>query len=274
MSQETAIATAGNIPQNEPTITMSPIYTHDFFKERQARTSLAASRIVPHVLELVQPSSVIDVGCGTGEFLAAFIQYGIEDILGIDGSYVERDLLAVPRHCFAPFDLSQPFTIDRDYDLAVCLEVAEHLLPRSAADFTASLTRLAPVILFSAAIPYQGGNGHLNEQWPGYWADLFKRYGYLPVDALRRHLWHDHEIPFWYRQNILIFCTGEALAANEALAQAYQATNPDALALVHPEWYLECNTKYLRLLRNFLTHIEFLWHMKNTAKQVFKRKKL
>lgn len=274
MSQETAIAPAGSIPQNEPAITMSPIYTHEFFKGRQARTALAASHIIPHVLELMQPISVIDVGCGTGEFLAAFRQHGIADILGIDGLYVERDLLAIPRECFAPFDLSQPFTIDRDYDLAVCLEVAEHLLPQSAADFIAALTRLAPVILFSAAIPYQGGNGHLNEQWPGYWADLFKRHGYLPVDALRHRLWHDRDIPFWYRQNILIFCTSQALAANEKLAHAYQATDPGALALVHPEWYLECNTKYLRLLRKFLTHIEFLWHVKTTTKQVFKRGKL
>lgn len=274
MPRETTIAPATAVPQNDPDVTTSPIYTHDFFKGRQARTALAAERIVPRVLELMQPTSVIDIGCGTGEFLAAFRRHGIADMLGVDGSYVERDLLAIPQQCFSPFDLSQPFTINRSYDLAVCLEVAEHLLPQSAAQFIASLTRLAPVILFSAAIPYQGGNGHLNEQWPEYWADLFKRHGYLPVDALRRHLWNDHEIPFWYRQNILIFCTGEALAANKALAQAYRAINPDALALVHPDWYLECNTKYLRLLHKFLTHTEFLWHMKNTTKQFFKRGKL
>ena len=274
MPLATTSTSVGAIPQNDPDVTTSPIYTHDFFKGRQARTAQAAARIIPHVLDLIQPSSVIDIGCGTGEFLASFRQHGVDDIQGIDGSYVERDLLVIPQECFTPFDLSQPFAFDRGYDLAVCLEVAEHLLPRSAAQFIASLTRLAPVILFSAAIPYQGGNGHLNEQWPDYWADLFKQHGYVPVDALRRRIWNDREIPFWYRQNILIFCSGAALDANAALAQAHQATQPDALSLVHPEWYLECNTKYLRLLHKFLTHIEFLWHMKNTTKHVFGREKL
>ncbi len=271
MPLATTIASEGAVPQNDPDVTTSPIYTRDFFKGRQARTALAAARIIPHVLDLIQPTSVIDIGCGTGEFLASFSQHGVDDIQGIDGSYVERDLLVIPRECFTPFDLSQPFMLDRRYDLALCLEVAEHLLPQSAADFIASLTRLAPVILFSAALPYQGGNGHLNEQWPDYWADLFKQHGYLPVDAVRRRIWNDREIPFWYRQNTLIFCTAAALDTNAALALAYQATNQESLSLVHPEWYLECNTKYLRILRGLLTHVAFLWRMKNAAKQVIKR---
>src|SRR6266568_3172894 len=230
-------------------------YTNKFFGERQARTSKAASRIVPKVLEVIQPCSVIDVGCGTGEFLAMFREHGIEDILGIDGAYVQKNLLAFPQENFIPFDLNRSFTLDRTYDLVICLEVAEHLRRQSARDFIASLTSLAPIILFSAAIPYQGGTHHLNEQWPEYWADLFKQHGFVPVDALRRSIWHDREIPFCYRQNMLFFCTEEMLAGNEKLSLAYKATNADALSIVHPEMHLVCNTIALRILRRILTPV-------------------
>lgn len=248
----------------------APTYTNKFFEERQVRTWKAASRIVPKVLEVIQPGSVIDVGCGTGEFLAMLQEHGIDDILGIDGSYVHRNMLAISKENFIPFDLNRSFTLDRTYDLAVCLEVAEHLRPQSAGSFIASLTSLAPIILFSAAIPYQGGTHHLNEQWPEYWADLFKQHGFVPADALRRNIWHDREIPFCYRQNMLFFCTEEALAGNEKLAQAYKATNADALSMVHPEMHLVCNIIPLRILRRILTSVlKPLWIINEKAGRRF-----
>lgn len=250
----------------------SPFYTKYFFEHQQSYTRTSAERIVSKTLELIQPASVIDIGCGTGKFLATFREHGIEDILGIDGAYVPRNLLVIPRQCFVPFDLNQPLTHDRTYDLAVCLEVAEHLPPASASNFIASLARLAPIILFSAAIPYQGGTGHLNEQWPEYWAALFKQHDFVPVDALRRSIWHDHGISFWYRQNMLFFCKEEALAGSEKLVQAYRMTDPDALALVHPQAYLECNTKYLRTLRHALAYTAPLWQTKRRLQQIFRGK--
>lgn len=146
-------------------------------------------------------------------------------------------------------------------------------MPQSAADFISSLTRLAPIILFSAAIPYQGGDGHLNEQWPEYWADLFKQHGFVPVDALRPSIWLDREVPFWYRQNMLFFCEEEALAGNEKLTQAYQETNPNGLSVVHPEMYMAYmrvyNTVYTRMLRYILAHILPLWRVKRWIRRRF-----
>jgi SAM-dependent methyltransferase len=245
------------------TETRSTVYTRHFFANRQNRTRRTAEPIVSAVLDIVQPESVIDVGCGTGEFLAVFREYGIGETRGIDGAYVDRTLLVIPQEDFLPLDLNQPFSLDQSYDLAICLEVAEHLAPASAADFVASLTRLAPVILFSAAIPYQGGNGHLNEQWPEYWAALFKQQGYVPVDALRRKLWNNDQVDFWYKQNMLFFCQEQALLANDKLAEAFRTTYPEALSMVHPLWYLECNTKYLRILRRFLVHLTPLWRLRH-----------
>lgn len=244
-------------------VAKSSIYTNDFFGRRQARTRLSATAIMPIVLELIQPTSVIDIGCGTGEFLAAFQEHGVTEILGVDGDYVDRNLLAIPQENFKGFDISTPFTLDKTYDLAICLEVAEHIAPERASDFIESLTPLAPVILFSAAIPFQGGDHHVNEQWPDYWAQLFRARGFVPVDALRKRIWNTSQIEFWYRQNIMFFCTEQALASNNALSHEFAMTNSDMLPLVHPECYMECNTKYLRALRRALEHLEPLWRIKN-----------
>lgn len=85
------------------------------------------------------------------------------------------------------------------------MEVAEHLYPEFAPNFVKLLTSLSNVVLFSAAIPYQGGVHHVNEQSPGYWADLFAKEGYVCIDCLREKIWEDESILWWYRQNIMIF---------------------------------------------------------------------
>jgi SAM-dependent methyltransferase len=251
----------------------SSAYTNTFFARRKSETWEAALRIVPHVLEYTQPGSVVDVGCATGEFLAAFGDNGIEDIYGIDGAYVQKNLLVIPQEKFRPLDLNRPFTLDRTFDLAVCLEVAEHLRPQSAAHFIASLSKLAPVILFSAAIPYQGGTSHLNEQWPEYWAELFQQHGFVPVDALREHIWLDRGISIVYRQNMLFFCKEEVFALNEKLRLAFRQTNPFDLSRVHPEMFLarmsEFDAIYARIPRYFFTRILPLGRIKRGILHVF-----
>lgn len=243
----------------------SVMYNRDFYLRTH---SSAAKTIVPLVIELTQPTSVVDIGCGNGEFLSLFREHGVSEVLGVDGDYVDKDLLFIPQEHFKELDISLPFTLDKGYDLALCLEVAEHLAPECASGFIDSLTRLAPVILFSAAIPFQGGTYHVNEQWLEYWAQLFREKGYVPVDALRKKIWSDHQIEFWYRQNMLFFCSEQAIASNQALAQELAMTNPLMLSVVHPEWYTECNTKYLRLLHSGLEHVE---NVKNTLRKMLRK---
>src|SRR2546427_4846138 len=138
------------------------VYTSEVFHSHHSASNVSAMAVVPLVLELYRPNSVVDVGCGLGGWLETFQAYGVEDILGIDGDYIDKKMLDIPPEHFKAIDISRPFTLDRTYGLAVCLEVAEHLAPEHATGFVESLTRLAPVILFSAAIPLQAANKHKN----------------------------------------------------------------------------------------------------------------
>lgn len=186
---------------------MDKLYTRQFFDAIAEDSLRSAAVIVPLAINLLNPASVIDVGCGTGVWLAAFHAAGVRRILGIDGDYVERRALRIPEGSFVSMDLAsdQGFGIDETFDLALSLEVAEHLPPSAAGRFVGELVRLSPVILFSAAAPGQTGIGHLNEQWPDYWATLFSRHRYIQLDTIRTRLWRDTRVAWWYRQNLFLY---------------------------------------------------------------------
>lgn len=213
-------------------------YDDDYYRNRQAGVTRSAGVIVPMVVEWVRPASVIDVGCGIGGWLAAFGQHGVREVLGVDGAHVDRTKLVIPEDRFLPRDLAQPLRLGRRFDLVVSLEVAEHLPEPSAGAFVESLTSLGPVVLFSAAIPLQGGRGHVNEQWPRYWAALFERRGYAAVDCLRRRVWDNEDVQWWYAQNTLLYVREDRLAASAALKRELEAAPPPPLSLVHPKKYL------------------------------------
>jgi hypothetical protein len=165
-----------------------------------------------------------------------FRELGIADVLGVDGS-AELDLLKIPRERYAVHDLTIPIALDREFDLVMCLEVAEHLPPDSADALVDSLIRLGPIVLFSAAIPSQGGTNHVNEQWPEYWADRFEARGYPVVDAIRHRIWDDPEVEWWYAQNTLLFVRRNRLFAEPELAWLSAATHRSQLSIVHPRKY-------------------------------------
>src|SRR6185437_11521231 len=214
-------------------------YTKSFYEGIRNGSVRSAEVIVPLVLDLVRPSSVVDVGCGDASWLAVFQRLGIEDVFGIDGDYVEPELLQIPRDRFEAVDLSKPFNLPRTFDLAISLEVAEHLPADCAPVFVESLTRLAPAVLFSAAIPFQGGNHHVNEQWPDKWAALFREHNYLPVDCIRKRVWENAAVEWWYAQNTLLFAHASLMESNMALKAEFEKTDTNQLRLVHPKNYVE-----------------------------------
>lgn len=210
---------------------------NDKFQKMLIRTScLSAEKMVPCIMELVQPKSVVDVGCGVGAWLAAFRDLGkVEDYLGFDGDYIKAQNLLIPPDHFVTKNLEEmPIACERTFDLAVSLEVGEHLTEETALPFVECLTRLAPVVLFSAAIPGQGGKNHINEQWPAYWAELFSKFQYVPVDCIRKRFWHDEEVSWWYSQNAMLYVKADRLAEYPQLSDEYHSCESVPLSLVHP----------------------------------------
>ena len=186
------------------------IYGKEFYTPLHESTEYAARQIMAIVKEtLPEIRSAVDVGCGVGTWLAVLKDLGVERIFGIEGPWLSRDLLQIPEDCFTSADLSVPLTLPERFDLAISLEVAEHLPPESAPIFVESLANLADFVLFSAAIPYQMGVHHVHLQWPDYWSGLFNQRGYVVVDVIRGRIWNDKSIPVWYRQNTLLFAKAE-----------------------------------------------------------------
>ena len=212
-------------------------YSDDYYAYADSAAHAAAEVVVPMVLDLCPLASVVDVGCGTGAWLSAFENRGVADLLGLDGDHFPRHRLRIAGNFFRAMDLEQPIVLDRRFDLAISLEVAEHL-PRSRADgFVDDLTRLAPLVLFSAAIPGQGGENHLNEQWPSYWADRFARRGFAVIDILRWRVFSDPRVAPFYAQNLLLFASDEAIRRSQTLRRLSAAAPALPDHIVHPAHY-------------------------------------
>lgn len=207
-------------------------YQPEFFAGFSEGSRASARVVLPLVRSWLNPASVVDVGCGTGGWLAVWRELGIENVRGIDGDYVRREQLEIPRAQFTTANVAAPISINERFDLAMCLEVAEHLPPAAGPTLVASLASLADAVLFSAAVPGQGGTGHVHERWPDYWCGLFATHGFTTVDAVRPVVWTDERVSWWYRQNALLFVRAQRLAACPELAAiaALRAGSPLCIA--------------------------------------------
>jgi len=223
-----------------------PDYSRHFYTHVHTKAQRSAEEVVPDVLRLVPAESVIDVGCGTGDWLEGFSRHGVKDYLGVDGSWAAEHL-RIPQEHFQCRDLREPLPQDRRYDLVVSLEVAEHLPAEHAEPFIHSLAELGDVVLFSAAIPMSGGTRHVNEQWPDYWIEKFSQEGYIVIDCLRERYWNHPNLAWFYSQNMFLFVRQEALSRYPALQALRDSHANPPLPLVHPGQFLYMNKMNLTL---------------------------
>ena len=192
------------------------VYSGGFYDYIDAGSRASARTVARLLLGELTIGSLLDVGAGHGAWAAEWMAAGVADVIAVDGDYVARDRLAIPGDRFRPHDLSQPLDLGRRFDLVQSLEVAEHLPQDRAEQFVDTLTRHGDVILFSAAVPHQGGEHHVNEQPLSYWRAKFAARGYAPYDWLRPRIAGDGAVKPWYRFNTLIY-------ANEAGAARLSA---------------------------------------------------
>jgi hypothetical protein len=190
------------------------------FYGRAEQSAAAASLIIAILQSYIEIQSVLDVGCARGTWLCAWAHAGCTDLLGIDSNSGEPESFLLSSENILVADLTLQFDLGRRFDLAQCLEVAEHLPAERANSLVADLTAHSDIILFSAAPPGQGGEFHVNEQPYEYWRMLFAAQGYSAFDCIRPKIKHATAIPYWYRYNTVLY-------ANE---EGRRKLSPDALS--------------------------------------------
>lgn len=204
------------------------------------------SLILPILFEVFRPNSVLDVGTGLGTWLKVCKDLGVDEILGVDGKYVDMNKVVIPKENFLAHDLTDisSLKLDKKFDLAICLEVAEHLPSEHAQNLVNFLTKSSDVILFSAALPFQGGQGHINENYLSYWTEMFYALGYTLYDFIRPQIWEDDRIQWWYKQNIVLFSRIN-LHIPDTAPSFY------GKSIVHPDLYSSRMQSYKHLISLF-----------------------
>jgi hypothetical protein len=150
----------------------------------------------------------VDVGAGSGGFAATARRRGI-DVEACEHSRLGRFFIRLLRVPVSSFDLarSPPASLGRGFDLAYCFEVAEHLPAPLGDRLVRFLADLAPLVVFTAAQPGQGGTGHINEQPPAYWIERFEAAGLRYEDGLTQELraaFRRAEVAPWFPKNVLV----------------------------------------------------------------------
>jgi methyltransferase family protein len=203
-------------------------YDAEFYLNQKRGSLRSAEQVLPIIFDAVRPRSIVDVGCGIGTWLAVARSLGVSDYRGYEGAWVQGQVLADPGLVVVAADLESPLPRDRVFDLAICLEVGEHLSEGRADSLVDDLCFFSEHVLFGAATPGQVGTNHINLQWQSYWADKFLRRGYLPFDLVRPKVWGSVDVECWYQQNILLY-------SKNASVLPTGSSPTKMLDLIHPE---------------------------------------
>lgn len=214
-------------------MTMTTRYDRSYHASRNTDTAHAARVVLDLLHPVYADGAVLDLGCGVGTWAAAASEHGARSVQAIDGPWVDSALLEVTQDRFRACDLERELPdAEGPFRLTIWAENAEHLSAERGTQVLDWVCNTSDAVLFSAAIPGQGGTGHRNERWQSAWAADFERHGFRVADVVRPAIWSDARVPYWYKQNMLLYYRPDRVSAAEQLDAA--TAEPAYLDLVHP----------------------------------------
>lgn len=141
---------------------------------------------------------------------------------------------------FVLHDFRKRYKDSKRYTLSMSLECAEHIPVSNAEEFISTLTDLSDIVLFSGAVPFQRGRGHINEQYPSYWIQKFDERGYQVLDVIRGKVWNNKAVRGFYAQNIFLYVK-KGSESYENLKDLARFNNPLMYDVIHPEVWEQVN---------------------------------
>jgi SAM-dependent methyltransferase len=246
-------------------------YNNQYFSSKIFECDYAV--VAEAIITQYAPQTVIEFGCGNGELSKALAKSGIR-VTAIDG-YANPDFRGVENIHFYRIDLNNPASVEeflllqnKKFDLAICMEVAEHLNPVVSEALIASLTFAANAVVFSAAIPEQDGDGHINCQNRIFWHELFEKRNFFLQDSIRSEIRDNPNVGRWYALNTIAYVKSEEEPSKEAYRKLVaNLVKSESAASSH--FYL-CNRKLD--YKNQILHMDLIWasfKFRNFIKKIF-----
>lgn len=220
-------------------------YNKQFYDSMVAATNYAAREILREIHSYHSFQSVVDVGCGAGIWLnaAGELTGNEKTLLGIDGIHA-KEFISQKKYQFHFQNLEAPLEPKGKFDLALCLEVAEHLTPNRGDALVRELCEFSDVVLFSAAIPGQGGTDHINEQWQSYWFERFQSLGFDCFEPFDRgKFWHEKNFKncIHYLSNCFLYCKKDSALATKLTPKRISSSS--RMDIVHPQTFQTLHPK-------------------------------
>lgn len=180
-------------------------YSNEYFNKHCNGSYNSAKIVLKLISSIYEPQTVVDFGCGVGSWLKAAKEIFNGKVLGFDTHIYDGFNMNIDKSEYSMLDITIPLNTTKMFDMAICVEVLEHIEEKYSDEVIKTLCKQSEFIIFSAAVPLQGGTGHVNEQPISYWANKFSKHGYLAIDYLRPHIWNNENVDLWYRNNIIIY---------------------------------------------------------------------
>lgn len=183
------------------------MYNRDFHKSIENDEYPQAVRVGEYISTFLKPSSFLDFGCSTGLYLRE-VQIKMPDIHAVGFEFSKEAVDSALCNYVLQADLTNPVEIERiPNTLGLCLEVLEHIEDKYWRQVLENMTRSCDKIIFSAAVPGQGGTGHINCRPKIDWIKRFHELGWVVDLDASRHLINYMQQGYhmgWFSNNAMV----------------------------------------------------------------------